>query len=60
VSNPVSDLFAFLTANTGDFNALGPWKYLILLLFYLLMIASVALLIVNWREDPAQRTGVNL
>ena len=60
MSNPVSDLFAFLTANTGDFNALGPWKYLILLLFYLLMIASVALLIVNWREDPAQRTGVNL
>jgi uncharacterized membrane protein YphA (DoxX/SURF4 family) len=60
VSNPVSDLWAFLTADTGDFNALGWWKYLILLVFYLLMIASIVLLIVNWREDREQRTGLNL
>ncbi len=60
MSNPVSDLLAFLTANTGDFNALGLWKYLLLLLFYLLMAASVALLVVNWWEDRAQRTGTNL
>jgi uncharacterized membrane protein YphA (DoxX/SURF4 family) len=60
VSNPVSDLWAFLTADTGDFNALGVWKYLILLVFYLLMIVSVGLLVVNWREDPGQRTGLNL
>src|SRR5208337_1227461 len=46
-SNPVSGLFAFLTADTGDFNALGLWKYLILLVSCLLMIASVALLVVN-------------
>jgi uncharacterized protein YpmS len=52
VSNPVLDLWAFLTADTGDFNALGVWKYLILLVFYLLMIVSVVLLVVNWREDP--------
>ena len=60
MSNPVSDLWAFLTADTGDFNALGVWKYLILLVFYLLMIVSVVLLVVNWREDPGQRTGLNL
>ena len=60
MSNPFSDLLAFLTANTGDFNSLGLWKYLLLLVFYLLMAASVALLIVNWREDPAERTGANL
>ncbi len=60
MSNPFSDLLAFLTANTGDFNALGLWKYLLLLIFYLLMAASVALLFVNWREDPAQRSGANL
>ena len=60
MSNPVSDLWAFLTADTGDFNALGVWKYFILLVFYLLMIVSVVLLVVNWREDPGQRTGLNL
>jgi uncharacterized membrane protein YphA (DoxX/SURF4 family) len=60
MSNPVIDLIAFLKADTGDFNALGPWKFAILLLFYLLMVASVALLVVNWRQDAVQRTGVNL
>src|SRR5271165_5363858 len=28
--------------------------------FYLLMIVSLVLLVVNWREDPGQRTGLNL
>ena len=60
MSNPWSDFLAFLTANTGDFNALGFWRYLILVLFYTLMTGSVLLLVVNWWQDRAQRTGVNL
>jgi uncharacterized membrane protein YphA (DoxX/SURF4 family) len=60
MTNPITDTLAFLTANTGDFNALGPWKYLILLLFYALLAGSLWLAVVNWREDPAQRTGTAL
>ncbi len=57
MTTPITDLFGFLTANTGDYNALGGWKYLILLLFYLLIAATVWLFAANWREDPAQRNG---
>jgi uncharacterized membrane protein YphA (DoxX/SURF4 family) len=60
MSTPVSDLIAFLTADTGDFNALGVWKYLILLLFYLLMAASLWLAVTNWRKDSTQRNGTTL
>ena len=59
MSNPVSDLFAFLTADTGDFNALGLWKYLILLLFYPLLIASVCSpLSTGGRTRPSARTAL--
>lgn len=60
MTTPISDIFDFLTANTGDFNALGLWKYLLLLLFYLLAAAGIALAVVNWREDPTQRNGRTL
>ena len=55
MSTPITDLFGFLTADTGDYNALGGWKYVILLLFYFLVAASIWLFALNWREDPAQR-----
>ena len=60
MTNPISDAFAFLTASTGDFNALGLWKYLPLLLFYALLAGSLWLAVVNWRDDPAQRKGTAL
>lgn len=34
MTTPISDLVGFLTADMGDYNALGSWKYLILLLFH--------------------------
>ena len=55
MTNPIADLFSFLTANTGDFNSLGIWKYLLLALFYLLVVASLWFAAANWREDPAER-----
>jgi len=60
MTNPITDAFSFLTANTGDFNALGLWKYLILLLFYALLAGSLWLAIDNWRDDPAERNGTAL
>ena len=58
--NPITDIWQFLTANTGDYLALGGWRFLILAIFYALMVASIVLAWRNWREDPAQRTGRNL
>lgn len=60
MTTPVSDLIAFLTADTGDFLALGLWRFALLLLFYGLLAASLWLAAVNWREDPAQRSGTAL
>ncbi len=60
MSNPLNDLVAFLTADTSDYNALGAARYVILIVFYALMIASLALFVVNFREDRAQRSGRSL
>ena len=58
--NPFTDVWHFLTANTEDYLALGNWRFLVLAYFYALVVASVVLAVRNWREDPAQRTGVHL
>lgn len=57
MSNPLSDLVAFLTADTGDYGGLGAAKYVVLLVFYALMIASLTLFVVNLRDERAQRSG---
>jgi uncharacterized membrane protein YphA (DoxX/SURF4 family) len=59
-TNPFTDIGHFLTATTGDYLRLGNWRYLVLVLFWGLLIASIALAFRNWREDPAQRTGRHL
>lgn len=60
MSSPLTDVAAFLTADTGDFNALGAAKYVILIYFYGLLIASLVLVVVNLREERAQRSGTLL
>jgi hypothetical protein len=55
-TNPFTDVWHFLTATTGDYLRLGNWRYLILALFWVLLIAGIAVAFGNWREDPAQRT----
>jgi hypothetical protein len=57
VMNPFADSLKFLSADTGDYMALGAWRWLILAYFYLLAIASFAIAIDNLRSDPAQRTA---
>ncbi len=59
MSNPFSDAWRFIIGQTGDYNALGVWKYLLVILFVFLIAASVVIAVRNWREDPAQRTGAD-
>src|SRR5580698_10032360 len=60
MTNPITDFLNFLIADTGDYNNLGAWKYLILLIFYVLMVGSLWLFVINWRDDSSQRDGTNL
>ena len=41
-NNPLTNVWQFLTATTGDFLRLGNWRYLILALFWALLLASIA------------------
>jgi uncharacterized membrane protein YphA (DoxX/SURF4 family) len=59
-TNPFTDVWHFLTATTNDYLHQGNWRYLILALFWALLLASIAVALQNWREDPAQRTGRHL
>jgi uncharacterized membrane protein YphA (DoxX/SURF4 family) len=59
-SNPFTDVSHFLTATTNDFLKLGNWRYLVLVLFWALLLAGIAIALQNWREDSAQRTSRHL
>jgi hypothetical protein len=58
--NPITDVWQFLTATTGDHLRLGNWRYLILVLFWALLLASIAAALRNWQEDSEQRSGRHL
>ncbi len=58
--DPFSDFWNFLTGASGDYKALGAWKYLFVTLFLVLLILSILVAVQNWREDPSQRTGRDL
>ena len=57
--NPLTDIWQFLTATTSDYLALGAWRYLILMCFWMLLVASLLIAYRNWKEDPAQRSGLH-
>jgi uncharacterized membrane protein YphA (DoxX/SURF4 family) len=59
-ANPFTDVWHFLTATTGDYLRLGNWRFLVLALFWGLLVSGIAIAWVNWRQDPAQRTGRHL
>jgi hypothetical protein len=59
-ANPFTDIWNFLTAATNDYVSQGNWRYLILALFWALLIASIAIAVRDWKEDPSQRTGRHL
>ena len=49
--NPFTDVWQFLTGTTGDYLHQGNWRYLILALFWILLLASIAIAFRNWQED---------
>ena len=53
----LSDLWDFLTATTSDHLSLGSWRFVLLVFFWGLLIASLYVAVRNWREDAAQRTA---
>ena len=44
---PLTDLVAFLTADTTDYDALGAARYVVLLVFFALILANLTLFVVN-------------
>ena len=58
--NPFCDFWQFLIGATGDYNAIGMWRYLFVALFVILIVISIAVAVKNWQEDPSQRTGRDL
>lgn len=59
-SNPFLDAWLFIIGSTEDHDKLGAFKYFFVVLFLALLVASLWIAWTNWREDPAQRTGVHL
>lgn len=58
--NPFTDVFKFLTAGTGDYLTLGPWRFLVLALYWVLLAGSIYFAVRNWQEDPEQRSVAHL
>ena len=58
--NPFYDSWLFLIGETGSHLGVGAWRYLLVLLFWALVIASIFIAYRNWQADPAQRTQVHL
>jgi uncharacterized membrane protein YphA (DoxX/SURF4 family) len=58
--NPLTDVWQFLTGETGDYLQLGGWRYLLVLLFWALLAASIYIAVCNWKQDPAQRSAQHL
>jgi uncharacterized membrane protein YphA (DoxX/SURF4 family) len=59
-TNPFYDTWLFVIGSTGDYQKLGAFKWVFVVLFLVLIIASAWIAWTNWREDPAQRNGRDL
>ncbi len=53
----LTDIWEFLTGTTADYGEIGDWRYPILALFWILLVASFVIAVRNLREDPGQRTA---
>jgi uncharacterized membrane protein YphA (DoxX/SURF4 family) len=59
-TDPVSDSLQFLIGATGDHEALGWGRWVVVVLFIGLLMVSVGSALAVWRTGPAQRTAGNL
>ena len=55
-TNPFYNSWLFLIGETDPHLGVGPWRYLLVFLFWSLIVASVVIAYRNWKSDPAQRT----
>ena len=54
--NPIHTFLQFLAGQIPDQVALGDLRWVTVLFYWMLLITGVAVAVVNWRRDPAQRT----
>jgi uncharacterized membrane protein YphA (DoxX/SURF4 family) len=58
--NPFYDSWLFLIGETGPHLGIGAWRYLLVLIYWSLAVASIAIAYRNWQADPSQRTQAHL
>ena len=58
--NPFYDSWLFLIGEDAFHLGIGPWRYLLVAIYWALAIASIYLAYRNWQADPAQRTKAHL
>jgi len=59
-TDPFFDAWLFVIGATEDHEKIGILKYVFVALFLVLVAASLWIAWTNWREDPAERTGVHV
>lgn len=57
--NPFNDIWQFLTGTTDSHLPLGSLGTMLAILYWVLLLASIVIAILNWKEDPAQRSGMH-
>jgi hypothetical protein len=55
-TDPFTDTFMFLIGQQPDQQALGIFGWFFTLLFWVLLVGSIAIAARNWRTDPTQRS----
>lgn len=55
--DPFTDVFAFLTAQAGDYGPFGGLRYLIAGVYLAVLVAAFAIAARAWAADPAQRSA---
>ncbi|MEJ1976151.1 MAG: hypothetical protein WDN49_08670 [Acetobacteraceae bacterium] len=55
--NPIHTFFQFIAGQIPDQMTLGNPRWFTVALYWLLLVAGIAVAIYNWRRDPLQRTG---
>lgn len=59
-TNPVYDSWLFLIGESGAHLGTGNWRFLLLVIFWGALTASVFIARQNWKVDPTQRTTTHL
>ena len=58
--NPIHTFLQFLAGQIPDQVALGDLRWFTVLFYWMLLIGGIAVAVMNWRRDPAQRTAHHL